>query len=146
MIFLFCSDVGRRPTRFLLRLSIVTAVCCQIDASASGLSLLQSPIKCGASAYDREASTMGSPRPTRGCRDVTNKGNTTDTGLSSGLGTRHSLNGFNPFRSYIGPRPTMIFEVSDVGRLPTRFLLRLFARCRSLSDAFPHVVRTLTNR
>jgi hypothetical protein len=25
---------------------------------------------------------------------------------------------------------------SDVGRCPTRFLLRLFARCRSLSDAF----------
>jgi hypothetical protein len=28
----------------------------------------------------------------------------------------------------------------DVGRCPTRFLLRLFARCRSLSDTFPHVV------
>jgi hypothetical protein len=25
-------------------------------------------------------------------------------------------------------------------------LLRLFARCRSLSDAFPHLVRTLANR
>jgi hypothetical protein len=32
---------------------------------------------------------------------------------------------------------------SDVGRRPTRLLLRLFARCRSLSDAFPHVVRNL---
>jgi hypothetical protein len=42
---------------------------------------------------------------------------------------------------------SMIFQFcSDVGRRPTRFLLRLFARCRSLSDAFPHVVRTLTNR
>jgi hypothetical protein len=40
----------------------------------------------------------------------------------------------------------MIFQFcSDNGRLPTRFLLRLFARCRSLSDAFPHVVRTLAN-
>jgi hypothetical protein len=39
----------------------------------------------------------------------------------------------NPFRSHIGPRPT-------------RFLLRLLARCRSLSDAFPHVVRTLAHR
>jgi hypothetical protein len=42
---------------------------------------------------------------------------------------------------------SMIFRFrSDVGRRPTRFLLRLFARCRSLSDAFPHVVRTLANR
>jgi hypothetical protein len=42
---------------------------------------------------------------------------------------------------------SMIFMFrSDVGRRPTRFLLRFFARCRSLSDAFPHVVRTLTNR
>jgi hypothetical protein len=53
----------------------------------------------------------------------------------------------NPFRSYIGPRLTVIFQFcSDVGRCPTRFLLRLFARCRSLSDAFPYVVRTLANR
>jgi hypothetical protein len=35
---------------------------------------------------------------------------------------------------------------SDVGRSPTRFVLRLFSRCRSLFDAFPYVVRTLTNR
>jgi hypothetical protein len=35
---------------------------------------------------------------------------------------------------------------SDVGRRPTRFLLRLFALCRSLSDAFSHVVRILGNR
>jgi hypothetical protein len=35
---------------------------------------------------------------------------------------------------------------SDVGRRPTRFLLRLFARCRSISEAFPHVVQTLANR
>jgi hypothetical protein len=38
-----------------------------------------------------------------------------------------------PFRSYVETRPT-------------RFLLRLFALCRSLSDAFPHVVRTLANK
>jgi hypothetical protein len=33
-----------------------------------------------------------------------------------------------------------------VGRCLTRFLLRLFARCWSLSDVFPHVVQTLANR
>jgi hypothetical protein len=55
---------------------------------------------------------------------------------------------FNPFRSYIGPRSRVWFSSSapDVGRRPTRFLLRLFARCRSLSDVFPHAVRTLANR
>jgi hypothetical protein len=42
---------------------------------------------------------------------------------------------------------SMIFEFcSNVGRRPTRFLLRLFALCRSVSDAFLHVVRTLANR
>jgi hypothetical protein len=42
---------------------------------------------------------------------------------------------------------SIIFQFySDVGRCPTRFLLRFFARCRSLSEAFPHVVRTLANR
>jgi hypothetical protein len=42
---------------------------------------------------------------------------------------------------------SMIFQFcSDVGRRPTWFLLRLLACCRSLSDAFPHVVRTLANR
>jgi len=55
---------------------------------------------------------------------------------------------FNPFRSYIGPRPTVWFFLfrSDVGRRPTRFLLCMFAHCRNLSDAFPHVVRALANR
>jgi hypothetical protein len=47
--------------------------------------------------------------------------------------TCHKLTKFNPFRSYIGPCPKW-------------FLLRLFTRCRSLSDAFPHVVQTLANR
>jgi hypothetical protein len=42
---------------------------------------------------------------------------------------------------------SMIFLFcSDVGRRPTRFLLRLFASCRSLSDTFPHVVLSLANR
>jgi hypothetical protein len=42
---------------------------------------------------------------------------------------------------------SMIFLFrSDVGRRPSRFLLRLFDCCWSLFDAFPHVVRTLANR
>jgi hypothetical protein len=46
----------------------------------------------------------------------------------------------NLSRQYDFPVP------SDVVRRPTWFLLRLFARCRSLSGAFPHIIRTLANR
>jgi hypothetical protein len=53
---------------------------------------------------------------------------------------------FNPFRLYIGPRQYDFPVLLYVGKHPTRVLLRLFARCRNLSDAFPHVVRTLANR
>jgi hypothetical protein len=38
------------------------------------------------------------------------------------------------------------YDFPDVGRCPTRFLLCLFAHCRSLSDAFPHAVWNLANR
>jgi hypothetical protein len=51
------------------------------------------------------------------------------------------------FRSYVEPRPTGRFLFRfDVGRCPTRLLLRFFARCRSLYDDFSHVVCTLANR
>jgi len=47
-------------------LSPVSAVCCQIEVSATGRSLVQrSPAKCGVSERDREASTIRSPWPTR---------------------------------------------------------------------------------
>jgi hypothetical protein len=54
----------------------------------------------------------------------------------------------NPFRSYIGPRPTVWFSSSATMSEDVQhsFFLRLFACCRSLSDAFPHVVWTLANR
>jgi hypothetical protein len=49
-------------------LSLVSVVCCQVEVSASGWSLVQrSPTECGASEYDREASTMRRPWPTGGC-------------------------------------------------------------------------------
>ena len=48
-------------------LSLVRAVCGQIELSATGRSFVQrSPIKCGVSEYDLETSTMKRPRPTRG--------------------------------------------------------------------------------
>jgi hypothetical protein len=49
-------------------LSLVSVVCCQVEVSASGWSLLQrSPTKCGVSKCDREASIMRRPWPSRGC-------------------------------------------------------------------------------
>jgi hypothetical protein len=47
-------------------LSLVCVVCCQIDVSASGCSLVQrSPTESGVPECDREASIIR--RPTRGC-------------------------------------------------------------------------------
>ena len=43
---------------------LVSVVCCQVEVSALGLSLVQvSPTKCGASGCEREASIMRGPRP-----------------------------------------------------------------------------------
>jgi hypothetical protein len=48
----------------------VNIVCCQVDVSAAGRSLVQrTPIKCGVYESDLETSTPHSgPGPTRGCR------------------------------------------------------------------------------
>jgi hypothetical protein len=49
-------------------MSLVSVVCCEVEVSASGWSLVQrSPTKCGVSECDREASIMRKPWPTRGC-------------------------------------------------------------------------------
>jgi hypothetical protein len=49
-------------------LNLVSVVCCQVEVSATGSSLVQrSRIKCDVSECDREASIMKRPRPTRGC-------------------------------------------------------------------------------
>jgi hypothetical protein len=46
----------------------VSVVCCQIEESASGWSLVQRSLtECGVSECDREASLMRRPRPSRGC-------------------------------------------------------------------------------
>jgi hypothetical protein len=47
-------------------LSLVSVVCCQIEVSGTGRSLVQtSPTECGVSECDRETSIMRRPRPTR---------------------------------------------------------------------------------
>jgi hypothetical protein len=49
-------------------------VCCQVEVSATGWSLVQrSPTECGVSECDREASIMRRPRPQRGCRAIGKK-------------------------------------------------------------------------
>ena len=46
-------------------LSVVSVVCCQVEVSASGRSLVQrSPTECDVSEYDNEVSIMRSPWPT----------------------------------------------------------------------------------
>jgi hypothetical protein len=48
-------------------LSVVNVVCCQVEVSVTGWSLVQrSPTECGVSEYDREASITKRPWPTGG--------------------------------------------------------------------------------
>ena len=48
------------------RLSVVNVVCCQVEVSASGRSLIQRSLTdCGVSECDREASIIGRPWPTK---------------------------------------------------------------------------------
>jgi hypothetical protein len=62
-----CWDCGFESHRGHECLSLVSVVCCQVEVSASGRSLVQrSPTECGVSC-DREASIMRRPWPTRGC-------------------------------------------------------------------------------
>jgi len=48
-------------------LSLASVVWCQVEVSASGLSLIQrSPTECGGSEFDRKTSTKRRPWPTEG--------------------------------------------------------------------------------
>jgi hypothetical protein len=52
-------DCGFNSLQGQISLSLVSDVCWQVDVSASGRSFVQrSPIDCGVSECDREASTM----------------------------------------------------------------------------------------
>jgi hypothetical protein len=59
--------VGSNPAVGHGCLCVVSVVCCQVEVSATGWSLVQrSPTECGVSEGDREVSIMRS-RTTRGC-------------------------------------------------------------------------------
>jgi hypothetical protein len=50
-------------------MSVVSIVCCLVEVSATGRSLVQrSPTEYSVSEYDLEASIMRRPWPPRGCR------------------------------------------------------------------------------
>jgi hypothetical protein len=58
--------VGSNPASVHGCLSLVSDVFCQVEVSASRLSLLQrSPTKCGVSEWDHESSTLRRPWPKR---------------------------------------------------------------------------------
>jgi hypothetical protein len=67
-----CWDCGFESRRGHGCLSLVSVVCCQVEVSAMGWSLVQrSPTERGVSKNcDREATTMRRPRPPRGCRAI----------------------------------------------------------------------------
>jgi hypothetical protein len=58
----------RIPPGASMYLCLVSVVCCQVEVSASGWSLVQrNPTDCGLSEYDREASILKRSWPTRAC-------------------------------------------------------------------------------
>jgi hypothetical protein len=57
----------------------VSVVCCHVEASATGRSLVQrSPTECGVSVCDRVSSTMRKSWPTGGCCATVKKNNKGD--------------------------------------------------------------------
>ena len=70
---LACWDCGFESLLGHDRLSLVSVVCCQVEVSATGLSLVQrSPNECGVSVCDQGTSHRR-PRPTRDCRPMGKK-------------------------------------------------------------------------
>jgi hypothetical protein len=66
---LACWDCTFKSHRGKGYLSFVCFVCCHVEVSASGRSLVQrSPTECSVSECDREASTVRRRWPTRDCR------------------------------------------------------------------------------
>jgi hypothetical protein len=91
-------------------LSLVIVVCCQVQVSATGRSLVQrSPTECGVSECDREASIIRRPRPPRGCRAI---GRHT---WKSMFTTRHKANGSFPtcLRNVGKHNPTILYHISE---------------------------------
>ena len=63
---LACWDCGFESRRGHGCLSVVSVVCCRVEVSASGWSLVQrSPTECGFSECDHKSSIMKRPWPTR---------------------------------------------------------------------------------
>jgi hypothetical protein len=69
------GTVGSNPAGGHGCLSLVSVVCCQIEVSVTGWSLVQrSPTECGVSeCVIVKPQTMRRPRPPRGCRAIGKK-------------------------------------------------------------------------
>jgi hypothetical protein len=68
----FSGIAGSNPAGGDEELSVLIVVCCQIEVSASGLSLVQrGPTECSVSECDRKASKIRRPCPTGGSRTLT---------------------------------------------------------------------------
>jgi hypothetical protein len=63
---LACWEGGFESCRGHGCLSVVSVVCCQVEVSATGRSLVQrNPTECSVSGCDLETSDVRRPRPTR---------------------------------------------------------------------------------
>jgi hypothetical protein len=104
-------------------------VCCQIEVSATGWSLVQrSPTDCGVSECDREASIMKRLWPTRGCCAMGEGGNErasyykTSSQITQYVGymnTDHINQSRTP--SFTSSSPMRNSQISELGLLFFRF-------------------------
>jgi hypothetical protein len=75
-------------------LSLVSVVCCQVEVSVSGWSLVQrSPTQCGVSECDHEALILKRTWPTRGCCAIGKKNAIANNYLIA-ITTLHSLTSY----------------------------------------------------
>jgi hypothetical protein len=79
-------------------MSLVSVVCCQVEVSASGRSLVQrSPTECGVPECDREVSTMWRPWPIRGCCVMGGGGNKKHYRLNPRVHSKYNM--VNPLKA-----------------------------------------------
>jgi hypothetical protein len=137
-----CWDCGFESRRGHGCLSLVSVVCCQVDVSASGWSLVQrSPTECGVSECDCGASVMRRPWPTRGCCAMGE--NITIIYLQQTMFLGYSVAAILhiQFRVHV-----MLFSMLSVLHLYICIFLRMYAMpnmavfCSSLMSRFPGVI------
>ena len=121
-------------------MSVVSDVCCEVEVSATGWSLVQrSPTECGVSDCDRVASTMRRPWPTGGA--VVPRKTQVTMGLDSlvGIAAGHWLDGRSSNASGLGDFPHPSTTTRGPSQPPVNRVPGLFPRGKAAGAwRWPH--------